>query len=212
MRALLIIFLIFLSILPISAQDPLIYKRVDITITLNDNGSAIISLSYEIENTARVPAVPGYGYIEFSNGRISKASAFVNGRETEVFVNGSTVRYSVWEVIKPDEDINVRVNVTLSDFLSKGILFNEFQAKIGPFSYWVEEANLRVIPPNGMNIVYLEGKTQSLKPGETMDVMGEVSRLPLPNIGIRWYPIIWLIIIAVLVAAIALLRRRKRDR
>jgi hypothetical protein len=63
-----------------------------------------------------------------------------------------------------------------------------------------------------MNIVYLEGKTQSLKPGETMDAMGEVSRLPLPNMGIRWYPIIWLIIIAVLVAAIALLRRRKRER
>ncbi len=208
MRALPIIFFLLFSILPLSAQDPLTYKRVDIIIALSDDGSATMSLSYDIENKAWVPVVPGYGYLEFNSGRVLRASASVNGKRAEVIVNESTVRYSVWEVIEPGEAINVRVNVTLSDFLSKGILFDEFQAKIGPFSYEVEEVDLKVVPPSGMNIVYLKGEARPLKSGEAIDIEGEISRLPLPNMGIRWYPVIWLIIIAASIVTIALMRRR----
>ncbi len=208
MRALPIIFFLLFSVIPLSAQDPLIYKRADIIVALSEDGSAAMSLSYEMENRAWVPVVPGYGYLEFNSGKILKASASINGKKAEVIVNGSTLRYSIWEVIEPGEAINVRVNVTLSDFLSKGILFDEFQARIGPFSYEVEEVNLKVMPPSGMRIVYLKGEGRPLKPGEAIDIEGEISRLPLPNIGIRWYPIIWLIIIAALVIVIALLRRR----
>ena len=208
MRALPIILFLLFSVIPLSAQDPLIYKRADIIIALSEDGSAAMSLSYEMENRAWVPVVPGYGYLEFNSGKILKASASINGKKAEVIVNGSTLRYSIWEVIEPGEAINVRVNVTLSDFLSKGILFDEFQARIGPFSYEVEEVNLKVMPPSGMRIVYLKGEGRPLKPGEAIDIEGEISRLPLPNIGIRWYPIIWLIIIAALVIVIALLRRR----
>jgi hypothetical protein len=208
MRALPIILFLLFSVLPLSAQDPLIYKRAEVIIALRDDGSATMSLSYEIENRAWVPVVPGYGYLEFNSGRILKASASINGKKTEVIVNGSNLRYSIWEIIEPGKAINVRVNVTVSDFLSKGIIFDEFQARIGPLSYEVEEVDLRVIPPNGMNIVYLKGEGRPLKPGEAIDIEGEVSALPLPNIGVRWYPLVWLIIIAASIAAVVLVRRR----
>ena len=204
-------FFILFYPLPVQAQmGPLIYKNYNVKIIILNNGSALLSYEMEMENVGTVPVVPGYGLINVSNGRITSASASIMGRKGETVIEGNSVRYSVWEVISPGKSIKVEVNVTVSGFLSKGVLFDEFQATIGPISYPVMKGDVKVIPPEGKNIVHLsKSNLNAMKPGDTAQVKGELSFLPLPLLPFSWYPVFWTAVIA-FILLIWLARRRIR--
>jgi len=203
--------LLLLFPLFVDAQmGPLVYKNYNVKIIILNDGSAVISYEMEIENTGTVPVVPGYGLINVSRGRVVSASASIMGRKGEAVVEGNTVRYSVWEVISPGKSIKVEVNLTLSDFLSRGILFDEFQATIGPISYPVIRGDVEVIPPSGRNIVYIsKDSLNAMRPGDVAQVRGELSFIPLPLLPFSWYPVFWTAVIAAIVL-VWLLRRRVR--
>ncbi|MGC8932379.1 MAG: hypothetical protein ACP5LQ_03715 [Candidatus Methanodesulfokora sp.] len=197
----LLLFLFLFSLLTVNAQmGPLVYKNYNVKIIILNDGSAILSYEMEMENAGTVPVVPGYGLINVSSGKVVSASAFIMGRKGEAVIEGNAVRYSVWEVINPGKSIRVEVNVTVSGFLSRGVLFDEFQAEIGPISYPVIRGDVKVIPPTGKNIVYLSKKNlNAMRPGDVAQIRGELSLIPLPLLPFSWYPIFWTAVIAVIV-------------
>lgn len=209
---LIIFFSLLLPLLSASAQEiPLVYRDLNVEIDIRSDGSATVTYDFTIENRASVPVVPGYGYFNLSSGEIVGAEAYVSGKKTEVVSEGKYARYSVWEVIKPGESLKVKLIVRISDFLSRGLLFDEFNATLGPFSYPVERGRIEV-RTEGSNLVYLEkGDLNSLKPGEIVRVRGEVSKIPLPMLPFSWYPIFWSVIIVALALVLALSFRRKRS-
>lgn len=204
-RAPLLIFLL-LPLLTPSAQEVLIYRDVRLRIMLNGDGSATITYEFTLENRASVPVVPGYGYFNVSSGRIVDARAEVMGKSAEVIHGEKYARYSIWEVIRPGGSVRVRLDVKVSDFLSRGILFDEFDATLGPFSYPVEGASIDVAPGEGLHLVYLE-RSGSLGSGG-LRLRGEVSRIPLPMLPFSWYPVFWGIVILALAFLLALGVRR----
>ncbi|MCS7103257.1 MAG: hypothetical protein NZ992_05200, partial [Candidatus Korarchaeum sp.] len=206
-KSLLPLFLfLLLAFFPSSAQDvPITYRDIEVRIVLREDSSAIVSYEFTLENRASVPVVPGYGYFNMSSGRIIDARAEVMEKRAEVIFEDKYARYSIWEVIKPGGSIKVKLNFTVSGFLSKGVLFDEFDATLGPFSYPIERGSLEVIPESGLHLVYLQkGELNSLEPGESVRVRGEVSRLPLPMLPFSWYPILWGTVILSLALALSL--------
>lgn len=203
--------LLMLPFLSSSAQDvPLAYGSMEVRILLRENGSAIVGYEFTLENRASVPVVPGYGYFNLSSGRIIDAKAEVMGKRAEVVFEDKYARYSIWEVIEPGGSVVVKLNLTISDFLSRGVLFGEFDATLGPFSYPIEVGRVEIVPESGLYLVYLQ-KTDlsSLKPGESVRVRGEVSRIPLPMLPFSWYPVFWGIVILTLALILTLSLRRK---
>jgi hypothetical protein len=209
----LLLFFIFLllPLLAVNAQmGPLVYKNYYVKIIILNDGSALLSYDMELENTGTVPVVPGYGLINLSSGKVVSASSSVMGRKGETVIEGNAVRYSVWEVINPGKSIKVEVNLTVSEFLSKGVLFDEFQATIGPISYPVIRGDVVVIPPAGKNIVYLsKSSLNAMKPGDIAQVRGELSYIPLPLLPFSWYPVFWTAVIAVILLAFIIRRVRR---
>jgi hypothetical protein len=209
----LLFFFIFLllPLLAVNAQmGPLVYKNYYVKIIILNDGSALLSYDMELENTGTVPVVPGYGLINLSSGKVVSASSSVMGRKGETVIEGNAVRYSVWEVINPGKSIKVEVNLTVSEFLSKGILFDEFQATIGPISYPVIRGDVIVVPPAGKNIVYLsKSSLNAMKPGDIAQVRGELSYIPLPLLPFSWYPVFWTAVIAVILLAFIIRRARR---
>ena len=209
----LLFFFIFvlLPLLAVNAQmGPLVYKNYYVKIIILNDGSALLSYDMELENTGTVPVVPGYGLINLSSGKVVSASSSVMGRKGEAVIEGNAVRYSVWEVINPGKSIKVEVNLTVSGFLSKGILFDEFQATIGPISYPVIRGDVVVIPPAGKSIVYLsKSSLNAMKPGDIAQVRGELSYIPLPLLPFSWYPVFWTVVIAVILLAFVIRRVRR---
>ncbi|MEM0268590.1 MAG: hypothetical protein QXH90_05805 [Candidatus Korarchaeum sp.] len=211
-RVLPLILFLTLAFHPSSAQDePLVYSDVLMRILLREDGSATISYEFTLLNRASVPVVPGYGYFNVSSGRIIDAKAEVMGKRAEVIFEDKYARYSIWEVIKPGGSIKVELNLTVSDFLSRGVLFDEFNAILGPFPYPIEGGKVEVVAGSGLYIVYLQkDDLGSLNSEGSIRVRGEVSRIPLPMLPFSWYPIFWSIVIFGLALTLALSMRRKR--
>lgn len=208
-RKLFPLLMFFVLFFPSSAQDvPLTYKDLEVRILLNGDGSATVSYDFTLENRASVPVVPGYGYFNLSSGRIVDAKAEVMGKRAEVIFEDKYARYSIWEVIKPGGSVRVKLNLTVSDFLSRGVLFDEFDATLGPFSYPVERGGVEVVAGGGLHLVYLQ-KTDlsSLEPGGVIKVRGEVSKIPLPMLPFSWYPLFWGVVMLTLALLLSLSMR-----
>ncbi len=206
--------------------NPLVYRRLDITVRLAKDGWATVEMGVTIRNEGDVLVVPGYGTVPLnlrggnSTVEVLRSIDPDTGRKVEAVVlevNGSkVVRYAMWDPLRPGEEKRVELAFRVSGVLARGLLFDEFGMTIGPLSNRVINGGLRVVPPPGEYITYSEPPgdgewdLSGLGPGRTMRVNVEFGPIPFRS-PIRGYILLWGGV-AALALILILVRIRKRQR
>ncbi len=192
----------FVNIIPVNSQEynPLVLRNVKIMVTLDKEGNAHVSIRGKMVNSAKVPVVPGYGYVNLTiePSRVSNLRAKVSGKEVEAVKLKDRIRYTIWQPISPGKGIEVEISFTVGQAVSKGILFHEFRMPISRFSTRVEGATVSVKVPPGTYVTYVKPRPVSISTtvtwrlGNSTEYLElEYSPIPMPVMPVKAYLVFW---------------------
>ncbi len=191
------------------AENPIVFERLDVDVSLSDSGSAGFRVAGVLRNDGEVPVVPGYVILRLAprgGGNLSveglEGRDPTRGAELEVVAmrEGDTliIRCSMWQPLRPGESERFEIRFEVGGVSTRGVLFEESRLTLGPLSSEVEGGRLLITPPEGEVITYADPPPEGdgwplsgLGPGRTLDVRVETSRLPLPRLPVPGYAALW---------------------
>ncbi len=215
--------------------NPLKIEKLSINIFFFENNPAQIIFYGVYKNTANVHVVPGYGIINISCKETGfTLSPFIKGssltvkkvsaenpetkQEKEAIVLRSkgnvAVRYSLWDPIEPNGEYPFQVTLMVRGIVAEGLIFNELNFEIGPFSSEIKNGEIILHLPRGYHFTYsskqlVHGgtlKITNFEPGERIKVNCEFSKFPFPLLPLQGYILFWC---TILLTGITLLIYRK---
>ncbi len=198
--SLLLIPLFFIGFFQISAQEynPLVFRDVLIQVSLDENGNALVTIQGEIVNTAKVPVVPGYGYVNLtvSPESVLDVKAWIDGKEVEAIKLKDKIRYTVWRPIPSNKSVKVKIHFEVRGAVTKGLLFHEFKMPVSKFSTRVQGMRVVISVPPGYHVTYVKPEPKSLSSTVIWDLHSgflelEYSQVPLPTLPVKGYLVFW---------------------
>jgi hypothetical protein len=190
-----------------------------------------------LRNVISNPVVPGIGELRLQKATPSKLLIFpipftekrsivkvknvkaytLDGRSLDVDVvyadNYTIIRYQIWYPIDPMKELTFCIEYD-ADLVDKGILFKSLTIPIGAD---IDIKRLEIYPNSDWHLCYANPKMNNnhwiakIPADHIAFFTAEFSILPLPMLPVRGYIAFWgtLIIIIVIVAVIARLKRQK---
>ncbi len=196
---------------------------VELTATLRNEGKVMVVPGYgriplTVAQQERILGLP-LPSERVVNGsvKVLEAVDVDAGKKVEALVvseNGTQViRYALWQPLRPGESSKLKLVFRIDRSVGKGVLFDELGFSLGPLSNHVREGSLRVVAPPGATITFSyppssEGlwDLSGLDPGRSLKITVEFSSLPLPQLPVHGYLVLWggliLLIIALIVIRI----------
>ncbi|GEM_PF-2291894 len=200
---------------------------VELTATLRNEGKVMVVPGYgriplTVMRQERILGLPLPSERPVNGSvKVLEAADISTGRKVEALVmseNGTQViRYALWQPLRPGESSKLKLVFRIDGAVEKGVLFNELGFSLGPLSNRVREGSLRVVAPPGSTITFSDPPSSSgtwdisdLDPGRPFRVTVELSSLPLPQLPVHGYFVLWGGLILLIIALIVIRIRSRR--